>query len=382
MAENKLSWSELRRALATREGVSEKMAGAFLTSFQTQLIEALKIDKSVKVNGLGTFKLQAVAPRKSVNISTGEEITIAGYNKIVFVPEAGLKEMVEKGQSELGETAKALHLNEPVVDPLKKLGEQAEEIVGILGELGQSPNKGERKEPEEPKSNTGPVEKEIEMPDFIETEIKEPVIKKGKKKKKKKKYHFMRDTLICVVILLMVLLAGYFFMRSQLSYWIEQFMHVRGDDVPRVEQVEPAPEAVVAEEPVVEQEPIVEPEVIEKQEVKQEPKKPEVKQEPKKKETPKVEKQQEGTYSEILTVEEIAPGSRLTWIAKKHYGDKRYWPYLYDANRDRLPNPSMIPVGTPIRVPKLTRAQKDTTLASTRERLEQLRLEAERASGK
>ena len=84
----------------------------------------------------------------------------------------------------------------------------------------------------------------------------------------------------------------------------------------------------------------------------------------------------------ILTVEEIAPGSRLTWIAKKHYGDKRYWPYLYDANRDRLPNPSMIPVGTPIRVPKLTRAQKDTTLASTRERLEQLRLEAERASGK
>ena len=98
MAENKLSWTELRRALAARAGVSEKEATAFLNAFQTQLIEALKTDKQVKVNGLGTFKLQAVAPRKSVNVKTGEEITIEGYNKIAFVPEAGVKELVESIQ--------------------------------------------------------------------------------------------------------------------------------------------------------------------------------------------------------------------------------------------------------------------------------------------
>ena len=80
---DKLSWTELRRALAVRAGVSEKKAGAFLQAFQVQLVEALKQDKQVKINGLGTFKLQAVAPRKSVNVKTGEEITIPGYNKIV-----------------------------------------------------------------------------------------------------------------------------------------------------------------------------------------------------------------------------------------------------------------------------------------------------------
>jgi len=60
-------------------------------------------------------------------------------------------------------------------------------------------------------------------------------------------------------------------------------------------------------------------------------------------------------------VEEITEGSRLAWIAKKHYGNKAYWPYIYAANKEQLPNPSIIPVGTPIRVPKLSAAMRDTT---------------------
>jgi phage tail protein X len=67
---------------------------------------------------------------------------------------------------------------------------------------------------------------------------------------------------------------------------------------------------------------------------------------------------------ELLLTDEITYGSRLAWIAKKYYGDKAYWPYLYDANRDRIANPSAIPVGTQIRVPKLSAAQRDTTSAA------------------
>ena len=133
MAE-KLSWTELRRLIATRAGVSEKTAGAFLNSFNKQVIEALKADKQVKINGLGTFKLQAVAPRRSVNVKSGEEITIPGYNKIVFTSEAGVKELVEKGAEPVkaapkgrGKKAKEQDPN----DPLVKLGAQAAEIVDI-----------------------------------------------------------------------------------------------------------------------------------------------------------------------------------------------------------------------------------------------------------
>ena len=136
---DKLSWTELRRALATRAGVSEKSAGVFLNALVSQLVVGLKSDRQVKINGLGTFKLQAVAPRKSVNVSTGEEIIIEGYNKIIFSPEAGLKELIESGRFMVdGEVSKPIEGDFPI-DPIKKLGEQADEIVGLLADLGQGP---------------------------------------------------------------------------------------------------------------------------------------------------------------------------------------------------------------------------------------------------
>lgn len=303
MAENRLSWTELRRALANRAGVTEKEANAFLSAFNAQLIEGLKSDKVVKVNGLGSFKLQAVAPRKSVNVTTGEEITIEGYNKVAFVPEVGIRELVESSK-----TAKIE--NSPALDPIQKLGAQAEEIVDILGELGQSP-----KEPEEEKpavEEEKPVVEE-EKPAEIPAEPK------------KKRYHFMRDTLICVVILLMLLLVGYFFLRHELSQWMDEMVNGK-PETEMVESIQPSEVSVQPEEVSSQQEEL-----------------------------------EEWTYDEILLTEDIPYGSRLAWISKKYYGDKVYWPYIYEANKDRIANPSKIQVGTPIRVPKLSAAQRDTT---------------------
>ena len=147
MAEDKLSWSELRHALAQRANVSEKVANTFLNAMNAQLVEALKQDKQVKINGLGTFRLQAVAPRKSVNVTTGEAIIIEGYNKIAFAPEASIKEMIEgrnvKAQPLSALTQTNAETEAPVsdgIDPLKKLNEQANEIIDILADLGQAPN--------------------------------------------------------------------------------------------------------------------------------------------------------------------------------------------------------------------------------------------------
>ena len=396
MAENKLSWSELRRALAARAGVSEKEANAFLNAFQTQLVEALKQDKQVKVNGLGTFKLQAVAPRKSVNVTTGEEITIEGYNKIAFVPEAGVKELVESVQPS------AISSQPSEIDPLQKLGTQAEEIVDILGELGQAPKKekgegkkakgeGKKAKGEGKKAKVEPVaEPEPVVAPAVEPVVKpvvepvaepvvEPVVQpepvvveptpapepepQPVPKKPKKKYHFLRDTIICVVILLFLVLGGFFFLRHELSSWIDGL--VKGAPEPtEVVTEEPAAEEPVAEEPIVEEAVTEEPAAVEEPVVAEKP--AEVT-----KPAPKAANKP-GKYSEYIVTEEITHGSRLAWIAKKHYGDKIYWPYLYDANRDRISNPSQIPVGTKIRVPKLSAAQRDTTSAA----FKQLREEA------
>ena len=129
--------------MTERTNMSDKEVGAFLNGLQSQLVEALKQDKQVRINGLGTFRLQPVAARKSVDVSTGEEITIEGYNKIIFAPEAGLRELVEK-VAEVSSAPKE-------IDPIQKLGAQAEEIKDILGELGQ-PVVGEEPEEEEPET--------------------------------------------------------------------------------------------------------------------------------------------------------------------------------------------------------------------------------------
>lgn len=341
MAE-KLSWTELRRALAKRAGVSEKTAGAFLNAVQAQLLEALKTDKQVKINGLGTFKVQAVAPRKSVNVTTGEEIIIEGYNKLAFTPEAGVRELIESQES--GVKSQEAD-NAPVIDPIQKLGAQAEEIVDILGDLGQSPKEAPVAEPEpvvEPESALAPE------PVFIPEPKKEPEpeIIVHKPKKEKKKSHFWRDTLICVVILLLLLAGGYFFLRQELSDIIRSFMA----PVETEEVVVGEPVVLVEEPAVVEEEPAAAEEVVTAEEDIR-------------------------VYNDILLTEEITPGSRLAWIAKKHYGNKIYWPYLYDANKDHISHPNQIAIGTPIRVPRLTEAQMDTTSTA----FLQLKQEAEAA---
>ena len=437
MAE-KLSWSELRRALAQRANISEKEANSFLTALNAQLIEALKNDKQVKINGLGTFKLQAVAPRKSVDVTTGSEITIEGYNKVAFVPEAGVKELIEKLEIEGTEVAA-----EGVIDPIQKLGAQADEIVGILGDLGELP-KEEEEEPvveepveseepvaEEPVEEPAPVveeeakveepapvvveepapvveeEAKVEEPAPVVVEEPAPVVaeepkveepapvvveepkkeepandepmfvltnpKKDKKEKKtekkegKKKNVFLITLLICLIVLLILCIIGYFFLRKQVVEWFD----VLKEKVDKMElfHKNAAPSEEVAEaagedELVLE----VPAEEAEAEEAKVESGEPKAKSQEPKVDSKKAEK---AKYADLLLTEEITEGSRLAWISRKYYGHPDYWVYLYDANKDRIDNPSNVPVGTPIRVPKLTKTQRDMTSS------EYLRVKAE-----
>ena len=402
---DKLSWSELRRALAQRANISEKDANTFLTAFNAQLLEALKTEKQVKINGLGTFKLQAVAPRKSVDVTTGSEITIEGYNKVSFVPEAGVKELIEK--VEAGEAVEAL-------EPIQKLGAQADEIVDILGDLGELPKEEKAEESvEEAAPVEEPVEEEPvaeepkeEEPVAEEPKEEEPVVEERKaeepivaepviaevpaeepkeeepmaeepkeeeqkeeveplivlEKPAKKKNYFLRALLIFFIILLILCVVGYFFLRKQVCEWFD----ILKEKVDKIELFNKcsAPseevEAAAAEDELV----LEVPEEAAEQVAESEAPKAEVQKDQKAEAKPVATKKEEpkkAKYEELLLTEEITEGSRLAWISRKYYGHPDYWPYLYDANRDRINNPSNVPVGTQIRVPKLTKAQRDMT---------------------
>lgn len=71
-------------------------AEKFIRLISDVVNEGLQHEKLVKVKGLGTFKLQAVRDRESVDVNTGERIVIEGRDKITFTPDNVLKDIVNK----------------------------------------------------------------------------------------------------------------------------------------------------------------------------------------------------------------------------------------------------------------------------------------------
>ena len=407
MADNKLNNVHLRQAIIDRTDATEREANLFLRVLVEQIIAGLQGGEQIKINGLGTFRLQEMAPRKSVNVNTGEPIIIPVYTKVVFAPEVSMREMVEKNKSvtpivNLNADTSAAPVDEEALSPLEKLGRQADEIVGILADLGQDPRmrsqaaeesvptEEERAETmdsaateevaEEPVSEA--VAEEVATEEMISEEVAEeeiaeekaeekvaepiaetvakpvvePIVEPTKeesvvvpvepiapvagKTDKKRKYHFLRDTLICVVCLLVVLAGGFLFLRGAMANWIDSL-------VAKSEPVSTDTVVVIPLTPVVE-------EVVEDTTVMA--KAPEL-----------------PVYQQFIATEEIREGSRLTWLAYRYYGNKDLWVYIYDANKDHLGNPNEIRVGTPIRIPRLTTEQQDTTLQTTREVMQQLK---------
>lgn len=389
---DKLSSTDLRRAVMARTGASEKEVALFHNALKEQIIAALRQDNQVKINGLGTFRLQAISPRKSVNIATGESITIEGYNKLAFVPEVSVKELV--GNNPLPQDTPAPQQPTPKkqlgneFDPLKKLGEQADEIVDILATLGQGPKaQSETNEPvsttspDQPASvsaeqapttptSTSPLKEENASETIapkettpqektpVETIEIEPVVsttspKKEEKKqqkpaKPKRKYHFLRDTLICVSCLLLVLVGGYIFLRETLSQWVDSLREQPDTEMVAIENTTPIDTIETAKYTTLTSE-------ITEEDAESTS-------------TPL-------TYTEFIATERVRNGSRLAQIARRHYGEDKMdlWVYIYDANRDIIDNPNAIKVGTELRVPHLTEQQMDLTNPDTQAQIAQLK---------
>ena len=322
MANEKLTWLELRKAVAEYANISEQEAGQFLNALLDGVIEGLKVDKQVKIKGLGSFSLKAVAPRKSVNIATGETFTIEGYNKLTFSAESMLKESVEKRLEQPRTGAVLSELNN---DPLKKLGEQADEIVDILAELGQAVtkpsleveevvevpevSKEETAETIEESASVEPMEEPTEKP-TAEVE-KQPIVAPTPTPKPTCKCHKWVCWVIFAALLLGIAGTGWYFRETIMQWW------------QCVQDCQQATEEVVVEEVV--EEPIV---------------------------VSLADQPRE--YVNFIGIERVGQDSRLAWIAYKYYAQKDLWVFIYEANRDLIKHPSKVHPGVYIRIPELS----------------------------
>ena len=367
MANDKLTWTELRKAVAEYANTSEQEAGQFLNALLEGVVEGLKTDKQVKIKGLGSFSLKSVAPRKSVNIATGETFTIEGYNKLTFSAESMLKESVEKRLEQPKTEAVMAEINN---DPIKKLGEQATEIVDILAELGQAVNTEATPQPlpaeepieepaEEPVEEVAeeaieepveePTKEVVEEPaeevveEVVEELTEEPVEEPAKEEPTQEptqeptckptcKCHKWVCWLIGALLLLGVVGTGVYFRATLMQWWqCMQDCQPTTEEVTVVEEVVEVKELTLAEKP--------------------------------------------REYVNFIGIEQVGKDSRLAWIAYKYYAQKDLWVFIYEANRDIIKHPSHVREGQVIRIPELSEEYRNLYNPELKQLLDSLAVE-------
>ena len=94
--QKKLLLKDLAKYLAADSKLTEQASEEFIRLFFSTIQDGLNKDGQVKIKGWGTFKVIETSDRTSVDVSTGNRITIDGYKKLTFVPEASLKDIINK----------------------------------------------------------------------------------------------------------------------------------------------------------------------------------------------------------------------------------------------------------------------------------------------
>ena len=396
MANEKFTWIELRKAVAQMVGTSDQATGVFLDALIEAVIKGLEQDKQVKIKGIGTFALKPMAARKSVNIATGEDFVIAGYNKLTFSPEASMKENVEK-RIDVPKTEEVV--KDITQDPLKKLGEQATEIVDILADLGQAPVMPMAEEPvveepvveepmvEEPVTEEPVVEEPVaeepvaeepiaEEPVAEEPVVEEPVVEEKPKRTGSKKWIWW---IVVVVILLGLGAAGWYY-RDIIKQYLptlpfEKKAEVITPIVTPEDTVLTPVDTLQADTTIVADSLLVDSIAVENADTI--PAEPKVKKEVKTVKGKKVTGQKPvkeipRKYTKFIATERVNSASRLTWIAKKYYGSKDLWVFIYEANHKTIKDPAHIRTGQLLKIPKLTPEQRDLNNPETRKLVDEL----------
>lgn len=336
--ENRLTLSSLSNLLAETTGRSRKSCDDFLREFFKLAGDILASGENLRIKGFGSFKISEVESRASINVSTGKPNEIAAHRKVVFTPAKELAAIINEPFEIFG----TVEVDEDF--PLEDLEEdlpELEEIPGQEPELSVEENSVATNENAIEKSIIEAGSDEEEIDDDITYEAYNNFMNTNNNNQpaplqpEPEKIYvqtpglfgkgYLLGFLSALVICLFVFILGCF-----LNWWPTNMS--RPGSVPPP----PAPVTVVEETP----EPLTQeiPEVIEEQESNVAP----AEKEPLKVEPNKV-------YDKVTTTR------YLTTIARDHYGDFNFWPYIYLENQSFLGHPDRVTPGTRVVVPPLSK---------------------------
>lgn len=330
---DKIKISAIVDLLSAECNVSKSDAAQFVSAFQTLFEEILLRDKILKINDIGTFRVEETKPRRSVDINTGQTIEIPSHSRITFTPAASLATAVNSDLAHLTtfdldmDTNTDTPMTEPTPNdaPLQRLTSDAIGIRSLLDEIQNVPEAAPSDtEPEpQPEAQPEPSPKEETKPRHDTPVDTDTAVVDGTaavaaiNREDNRGMRTSNAFWLSVAAVLTLLIIG-------IVVWNNRdFFSPTPSSAPiTVTDTITASAAVTDTMPVKSEEPD---EAESLDEIPQ-------------------------TYIDTATLRE---GSRLTLLALKYYGHKDFWVYIYQANRDIITNPNDIKTGTRLRIPKM-----------------------------
>lgn len=363
----KISFPDLVGLLSSKMNITKKEAETFLKEFFTVSTEVITSGEELRINGLGLFKPIWVEARGSINIQTGEPVEIPGHYKLSFIPDKVLREAVNAPFSSF--SVEVLNDHVPIEDMTAVPSQDIDENNDICNtenvELQDSKEIREKEEEDEPiepaheyiqedksadeeSSESTVSSQEIEkfQEEIIQPELETKVEEKEEDcyedylRKSASRKSFWWGVLSAFGIIIICLAGGIFFMGNDSPYVVKigEYTLSLGRQSIDSRPMNNNPELVVLPEnkdtlSEMEKDSVLKDSVISVSPLAA----PEVK----------------------PVIETIRSGVFLTTLARKYFGHKAFWVYIYEENKDVIKNPNQVPIGTRLTIPSASKYDID-----------------------
>lgn len=404
----KLTLQEIAKILTQKNGLTQREANQFAAEMFAVILQRLQEGDSVKVKGLGTFKIINVESRESVSVRTGERVLIDSHAKVSFTPDNVMKELVNKPFSQFEtvilndgvefddikddadeeEDAKPVEMPEPVeITETAEVTESAENVetvepvedtapAELIELVGSEESHNEREEPHTEHEESRPIEElhedilpevetikeeevkveedvtemEADIPQEDHFPEEEPLLEYEDDEKENHRGRWLVVALAVLVLMTAAAYGGYKYGQQYHSVAVADTVFVR-DTIYMAEQqeetdIEDAVEAIPEESAEV---------AVVKEEAKPAPKvepKPEPKQETADLYAAKDERVRLGAYRIVGTAQEVTiqQGQTFYSICRAYLGpDMECYVEVYN----NLPRNPQIKAGQVLKIPKL-----------------------------
>lgn len=362
----KISFPDLVGLLSSKMNITKKEAETFLKEFFTVSTEVITSGEELRINGLGLFKPIWVEARGSINVQTGEPVEIPGHYKLSFIPDKVLREAVNAPFSSF--SVEVLNDHVPIEDMTAVPSQDIDENNDICNtenvELQDSKEIREKEEEDEPiepaheyiqedksadeeSSESTVSSQEIEK---FQEEIIQPESETKVEEKEEDCYEdYLRKSasrksfwwgVLSAFGIIICLAGGIFFMGNDSPYVVKigEYTLSLGKQSIDSRPMNNNPESVVLPEnkdtlSEMEKDSVLKDSVISASPLAA----PEVK----------------------PIIETIRSGVFLTTLARKYFGHKAFWVYIYEENKDVIKNPNQVPIGTRLTIPSASKYDID-----------------------